>query len=114
METFTPTHALHNDRRRLVKNMEHFSLDNDILACHNSTMSGGVCTHDSLLRDDRSTTTGGGLPIENGFESPKHRVSLGLYMNYYVHRKHYIHSQWNTMVSHEWKTICTLKQFEIV
>ena len=46
-------------------------------------MSGGACTHDSLLKDNHSTMSGGGcLSIDNGIESPKHRVSLGLHMNY--------------------------------
>ena len=37
--------------------------------------------------DCHSTLTGGGRHgIEHGFESPKHRVSLLLSMNYYVHR----------------------------
>ena len=48
MEMFTPTHALHNVRRRLVQNMEHFSLDNGVLVSDATTptMSGGACTHD--------------------------------------------------------------------
>ena len=109
MEMFTPTHALHNDRRRLVKNMEHFALDNDILACHNSTVSGEVCTHDSLWKDKLSTMTGGGrLSIDIGIESPKHRDSLGLHMNYYVHGNRYTQYA-HPQLSHEWKTICTLK-----
>ena len=37
--------------------------------------------------DCHSTVTGGGRhAIEHGFESPKHRVSLLLSMNSYVHR----------------------------
>ena len=44
--------------------------------------------------DVHSTMTGGGhLAIENGFESPKHRVSLGLLMNSDVHREHYTQAQ---------------------
>ena len=38
-------------------------------------------------------TGGGRHAIENGFESPKHRVSLGLLMNSYVHREHYTQAQ---------------------
>ena len=38
-------------------------------------------------------TGGGRHAIENGFESPKHRVSLGLLMNSYVHRGHYTQAQ---------------------
>ena len=37
-------------------------------------------------------TGGGDHGIEHGFESPKHRVSLGLLMNSYVHRKQDIHT----------------------
>ena len=44
--------------------------------------------------DCHSTMTGGGRhAIEHGFESPKHRVSLGLSMNSYVHRKQYTQAQ---------------------
>ena len=56
---------------------------------------------------------GGCLSIDHRIESPKHRVSLGLLSNYYVHRKQYpqyAQSQW-TLVPHEMKQ-CTLKQFE--
>ena len=48
----------------------------------------------------------------HGLESPTHRVSLGLLMNYYVHRKQYEQVPWNTCVSHETNNICPLKQFE--
>ena len=38
-------------------------------------------------QSDRHSTTGGGHHgIEHGFESPKHRDSLLLSMNSYVHR----------------------------
>ena len=44
--------------------------------------------------DHLSTLTGGGHHgIEHRFESPKHRVSLLLSMNSYVHRKQYGHAQ---------------------
>ena len=44
--------------------------------------------------DSHSTMSGGGRhDIEHGFESPKHRVSLGLLMNSYVHRKQYTQAQ---------------------
>ena len=44
--------------------------------------------------DHHSTLSGGGHHgIEHGFESPKHRVSLLLLMNSYVHRKQYGHAQ---------------------
>ena len=113
MEMFTPTHALHNVRRRLVQNLEHFSGQRcSGRRCNNSTMSGGACAYDSLLKDNRSTMSGGGRrSIDNRLESPKHRVSLGLHMNYYVHRKQYAQSQWNT-VCHMRRKQCTLKQFE--
>ena len=40
-----------------------------------------------LQSDCHSTLTGGGRhALEYGFESPKHRVSLLLSMNSYVHR----------------------------
>ena len=88
MEMFTPTHALHNVRRGWSRTWN---------TCHwttvfwsqmqQSTMSGGACTHDSLLKDNHSTRSGGGrLFIDARLESPKHRVSLGLHMNYYAHR----------------------------
>ena len=101
-QLLTPTHALHNVRRRLVWNTEHFSLNNNVWTrCNNSTMSGGVCTHDSLLKDNHSTMSGGGcLSMDIGIESPKHRDSLGLHMNYYIHGKQYsqyAQSQWNTL-----------------
>ena len=80
--------------------------------CNNSTMSGGACTHDALLKDNHSTMSGGGrLSIDNRLESPKHRVSLGVHMNYYIHRKQYAQSQWNT-TCHMRRKQCTLKQFE--
>ena len=77
MEVISPTHALHNVRRRLVKNLRHFTIDNNgrALGCNDSTMSGGACTHDSRI-DNHSTMSGEGcLSIDTGIESPKHRVS---------------------------------------
>ena len=37
MQMLTLTHALHNVRRRLVQNMERFSLDNDDLVSDATT-----------------------------------------------------------------------------
>ena len=50
---------------------------------------------------------GGRLSIDHRIESPKHRVSLGLLMNYYVHRNniHNMHNLNGTLVSHEEKTM---------
>ena len=121
MEMFSLTHALHNvSGGGWHRAWEHFSLDNDDLVSdcnNNSTMSGGACTHDSRLKDNRSTMSGGGcLSIDHRLESPKHRVSLGLHMNYYVHRKHY--SQYATIsmeyLWHMRRKQCTLKQFETI
>ena len=82
------------------------------LECNNSTMSGGACTHDSLLKNIHSTMSGGGcLFIDHRLESPKHRASRGLHMNYYVHRQHHTQSQW-TIGCHMRRKQCTLKQFE--
>ena len=114
IEVSTPTHALHNDRRRLVKNQEHFAICNHDWASNATTPQ---CQAELALKirsllDDHSTMTGGGRhAIENGFESPKHRVSLGLHMNYYVHGKrysHYAQSLWNTLCLMRRKQ-CTLK-----
>ena len=96
IEVSTPTHALHNDRRRLVKNLEHFTICNHDWASNATTPQ---CQAELALKirshlDDHSTMSGGGRhAIENGFESPKHRVSLGLLMNSYVHREHYTQAQ---------------------
>ena len=82
---------------------------------NSSTMSGGACTHDSLLKDNHSIMSGGGcLSMDIGIESPKHRDSLGLHMNYYIHGtqySQYAQSQWNTLCHRRGKQ-CTLKQFE--
>ena len=96
IEVSTPTHALHNDRRRLARNIEHFTI------CNHEWVSNATTPHCQAelaleMRshsDVHSTMTGGGHhAIENGFESPKHRVSLGLRMNSYVHREHYTQAQ---------------------
>ena len=60
IEVSTPTHALHNDRQRLVKNLEHFTICNHDWAF--STMSDGACTRDSItlrrsLHNDRRGTS---------------------------------------------------------
>ena len=99
IEVSTPTHALHNVRRRLIRNQEHFAICNHDWASNATTPQ---CQAERALMirshlDDHSTMSGGGrYAIENGFESPKHRDSLGLLMNSYVHRGHYTHAQWNT------------------
>ena len=96
IEVSTPTHALHNDRRRLVKNLEHFPICNHGWASNATTPQ---CQAERALMtrsrlDDHSTMSGGGRhAIGNGFESPKHRDSLGLLMNSYVHRGHYTQAQ---------------------
>ena len=52
------------------------------LECNDSTMSGGACTHDSLLKNNHSTMSGGGCHfIGHRLESPKHRVSRGLHIH---------------------------------
>ena len=83
IEAFTPTHALHNDRRRLVKNSEHFTICNHDWAS-NATTPQCQAEHALKIRsqsDCHSTMSGGGRhAIEHGLESPKHRVSLGLSM----------------------------------
>ena len=49
IEVSSLTHALHNVRRRLVTNLEHFNPQPCLgCTCNNSTMSGGVCTRDSI------------------------------------------------------------------
>ena len=75
------------------------------LECNDSAMSGGACTHDSLLKNNHSTMSGGGCHfIDHRLESPKHRVSRGLHMNYYVHRQHYTQSM-DHWVSHDKRTM---------
>ena len=85
------------------------------LRCNNSTLSGGACPLDSNSKDNRSTMSGGGcLSMDTEIESPKHRDSLGLHMNYYMHGtqySQYAQSQWNTLCHMRGKQ-CTLKQFE--
>ena len=67
-------------------------------------MSGGACTHDSITIDIHSTMSGGGChAMENGLESPKHRVSLGLLMNSYVHRDNINKLNGTRSVSHKAK-----------
>ena len=96
IEVFTLTHALHNDRRRLVKNLEHFTSFNHDWASNATTPQ---CQAERALEirsqsDCHSTMPGGERhAIEDGFESPKHRVSLGLWMKSYVHREHYTQAQ---------------------
>ena len=61
---------------------------------NDSTMSGGACTQVEPLKNIHSTMSGGGcLFMDHGLESPKHRVSLGLHMKFYVHRQQYSQSQ---------------------
>ena len=84
------------------------------LECNDSTMSGGACTHDSPLKNNRSTMSGGGCHfMDHRLESPKHRVSHGLHINYYVHRQHHAQCEWTT-VCHMRRKQCTLKQFETI
>ena len=86
---FSLTRALHTDRRRLVMNLEHIPIHNNAWASHaTSPQCRAECASEIHSHVNcRSTTAGGGhLAIEHGFESPKHRVSLGLLMNSYVHR----------------------------
>ena len=89
MEEFSLTHALHNDRRRLVTNLEHFGTWNHDWIRDASTPQ-CQAEHALTIRlqsDGHSTMTGGGRhDIEHGFESPKHHVGLLLSMNSYVHR----------------------------
>ena len=96
IEVLTLTHALHNDRRRLVRNLEHSTICNHDWASSATTPQ---CQAERALKirshsDCHSTMSGGGRhAIEHGFESPKHRDSLGLLMNSYVQRKQYTPAQ---------------------
>ena len=96
IEALTPTHAPHNDRRSLVKNSEHFTICNHDWAS-NATTPQCQAEHALKIRsqsDCHSTMSGGARhAIEHGLESPKHRVSLGLLMNSYVHGKQYTQAQ---------------------
>ena len=50
------------------------------------------------LKNIHSTMSGGGcLFMDHRLESPKHRVSRGLHVNYYVHRRQYSKSQSTTI-----------------
>ena len=58
----------------------HVNIDLEEHSLHN--MSGGACLFIDLETDMS-------LGINKTLESPKHRVSLELHMNSYVHRSHY-------------------------
>ena len=70
-------------------NLEHISIHIPAWASHATTpQCQAECAPEIHSHVNcHSTMTGGGhLAIEHGFESPKHRVSLGLSTNSYVHR----------------------------
>ena len=112
IEVFTLTHALHNDRRRLVTNLERFRICNHDWGL-NATTPQCQAEHALEIRsqsDCHSTMSGGRRhAIEHGFESPKHRVSLELWMNSYVHRRHYKQAQMKQVFHTKQSNICTLK-----
>ena len=64
IEVFTPTHALHNDRRRLVKNLEHFTICNHDWASNATTpqcqaelaLENSITIRRSLHNDRRRTS----------------------------------------------------------
>ena len=89
IEMFSLTHALHTDGRRLVMNLEHISIHNNDWASHaTSPQCRAECASEIHSHVNcHSTMTGARhVAIEHGFESPKHRVSLRLSTNSYVHR----------------------------